>query len=179
MSDEGARRAPAIRLTGWSGSGKTSFGVHLVEELGRRGYRVGVIKHAIKHPGPRDHEGKDTMRYREAGAAVVGGVFEHDTVLRLPSQSTALDDLLAMLGGSVDLVIVEGYNDDDLPTIAVHRRAQGRELRLPERGELLAVVSDDPAATTDASGPAPRYDPADVEGVSDAVEGWLRGLAGG
>lgn len=177
MSDERARRAPAIRLSGWSGSGKTVFGVRLVEELGRRGYRVGAIKHARKHPGPQDHEGKDTMRYREAGAVAVAGVFAQETVLRLPSTETALDELLVMLAGSVDLVIVEGYNEDDLPTIAVHRREQGRELRLPRRGALVAVVSDDPAA------PEPRYDAADIAGVGDAVERWLKGwladLAGG
>lgn len=167
MGDQGARQAPAIRLAGWSGAGKTSFGVRLVEELERRGYRVGVIKHARKHPGPQDQAGKDTTRYREAGAAAVGGVFEHDTVVRLPSQSTTLEDLLVMLAASVDLVIVEGYNEGDLPTIAVHRKQQGRELRLPARSELVAVVSDDPAA------PGPRYEPADVGAVSDAVERWL------
>jgi molybdopterin-guanine dinucleotide biosynthesis protein B len=172
MSDERAPRAPAIRLAGWSNSGKTSFGVRLVEELGRRGYRVGVIKHASKHPAPPDHEDKDTLRYRDAGAAAVGGIFAQETVLRLPATETPLDELLAMLAGSVDLVIVEGYNDDDLPTIAVHRAEQGRELRLPHRGELVAIVSDDPDA------PEPRYETTDIEGVSEAIEGWLTGLAG-
>ena len=172
MSDERPRRAPAIRLPGGSNSGKTSFGVRLVEELGRRGYRVGVIKHASKHPAPPDHEGKDTLRYREAGAAAVVGVFAEETVLRLHATETALDELLGMLAGSVDLVIVEGYNEDDLPTIAVHRAEQGRELRLPDRGELVAIVSDDPAA------PEPHYETADIGGVCEAVEGWLKGLAG-
>ncbi len=172
MTDERLRRAPAIRLTGWSNSGKTLFGVRLVEALGRRGYRVGVIKHATKHPAPPDHEGKDTQRYREAGAAAVGGVFAEETVLRLPATETPLDELLAMLAGSVDLVIVEGYNEDDLPTIAVHRAEQGPDLRLPDRGELVAIVSDDPDA------PEPRYEPTDIEGISDAVEGCLEGLAG-
>jgi hypothetical protein len=36
----------------------------------------------------------------------------------------------------------------------------------------VAIVSDD------ANAPRPHFEPADIEGVADAVDVWLQGLAG-
>ncbi|MEE8337880.1 MAG: molybdopterin-guanine dinucleotide biosynthesis protein B [Dehalococcoidia bacterium] len=170
MSD-GRRPVPAIRLAGWSGAGKTSFGVRLVAELRARGRRVGVLKHAIRHPAPPDGAGKDTTLYREAGADAVGGLFADEAVIRLPSAGADLNRLLAMTAPAVDLVLVEGFHDADLPTVVVHR--DGTELRLPERGELLAVVSDDERVEQ-----APRYASEDAPGMADLIERWLDSAAG-
>ncbi|MDP6604734.1 MAG: molybdopterin-guanine dinucleotide biosynthesis protein B [Dehalococcoidia bacterium] len=161
---------PAIRLAGWSGAGKTWFGVRLVAELRERGLRVGVLKHAIRHPAPPDGTGKDTTRYREAGAAAVGGLFEDEAVLRLPSDAADLDSLLAITAPAVDLVLIEGFHDADLPTVLIHRN--GTELRLPGHGEVLAVVSDDRRVEQN-----PRYASDDVSGIADLIERWLEGAA--
>jgi molybdopterin-guanine dinucleotide biosynthesis protein B len=166
---------PAIRLAGWSGSGKTWFGVRLVAELRERGLRVGVLKHAIRHPAPPDGSGKDTTRYREAGAAAVGGLFEDEAVIRLPSDAADLDGLLAMMAAAVDLVLIEGFHDADLPTVLIHRdeaAQRGDALRLPAGGEVLAVVSDDRRVEQN-----PRYASDDVSGVADLIERWLEGAA--
>ena len=47
--------------------GKTTLLIELVEELTRRGVRVGTIKHS-SHSHELDTPGKDSFRHRQAGA---------------------------------------------------------------------------------------------------------------
>ena len=54
-------------FSGFSGSGKTTLIEKLIPVFKRRGYRVAVIKHDA-HDFEIDKEGKDTYRFREAGA---------------------------------------------------------------------------------------------------------------
>jgi molybdopterin-guanine dinucleotide biosynthesis protein B len=158
---------PALRLAGPSGAGKTVFGARLLAELRRRGHRVAALKHAARHPAPADVEGKDTSRYREVGADAVAGVFRDETVIRMPASGAALETLLEMLAPVADLVLVEGYNDADLPSLAISRR--GSESRPAGRGRVLATVSDGAGAGVDG----PCFAPEDVEGVADLIERWL------
>jgi len=48
-----------ISVVGKSGSGKTTLIEKLIPELKRRGYRVGVVKHAFHH-FDMDKKGKDS-----------------------------------------------------------------------------------------------------------------------
>lgn len=57
-----------ISIAGRSGSGKTTFLEKLIPHLKKKGYRLGVIKHA--HCGVEmDKKGKDSWRHKNAGAA--------------------------------------------------------------------------------------------------------------
>ena len=60
----------AIGVAGYSGSGKTTLLEQLIPALGRLGQRVSVIKHA-HHDFDVDVPGKDSWRYRQAGALEV------------------------------------------------------------------------------------------------------------
>ena len=57
-------------VIGWKNSGKTTLMARLLEELTRRGYTVSALKHA-HHSFDIDHPGRDSYRFREAGARQV------------------------------------------------------------------------------------------------------------
>lgn len=138
------------------------LGVKLVAELRSRGHRVGVLKHAVKHPAPPDQSHKDTGRYADAGADVVAGAFEDAAVIRIPSDAATLEGLLAMMGTSVDLVIVEGYNDTPLPSVVVQRDDMVARDTL---GEVIAIVDGGAANGHFASD--------DVSSIADVIERWF------
>ena len=54
-------------VVGHSGSGKTTLVEKLLHELSGRGLRVATIKHA-HHKVVLDTPGKDSFRYKQAGA---------------------------------------------------------------------------------------------------------------
>jgi len=57
-------------FVGSSGSGKTTFVEKLIKRLAEKGYKVGAIKHDA-HRFEIDKPGKDSYRFKEAGAKVV------------------------------------------------------------------------------------------------------------
>jgi molybdopterin-guanine dinucleotide biosynthesis protein B len=59
-----------VSAVGWSGIGKTSFLERAVAECAGRGIPCSAAK-ATRHAGDFEPEGKDTARYREAGAGEV------------------------------------------------------------------------------------------------------------
>ena len=61
--------AKALSIVGFSGSGKTELICRLLDWLVRQGLKVAVLKHTHHHD-PGD-QGKDTWRFRQAGARVV------------------------------------------------------------------------------------------------------------
>jgi molybdopterin-guanine dinucleotide biosynthesis protein B len=139
-------------VAGHSGAGKTTLLAGLITHLLGQGLRVGAIKHDPKGHAAYDHPGKDSWRYRHAGAAAVAlsgpttvavyTAVRHDTPLwELAGQVAA--------GSPLDLILAEGYNDEPgVPKLEVYRPALGRPMRCPP-SELLAVVTDSvqPVAT--------------------------------
>ncbi|KSW11581.1 hypothetical protein CF15_01740 [Pyrodictium occultum] len=87
-----------------SGVGKTLLGTMLVEELRRRGLRVGVVKHV--HHGV-DYRVKDTGRYLEAGASRVVAAGPGEYMLVEPA-ALGFWDAVRLLG-EVDVAVVEGF----------------------------------------------------------------------
>ena len=57
-------------IIGWKNSGKTTLMARLLEEFTRRGHSVSALKHA-HHSFDIDHPGRDSYRFREAGARQV------------------------------------------------------------------------------------------------------------
>src|SRR5437763_10535306 len=108
-------------LVGRSGSGKTSLMVRLLPEFRRRGLTVSTIKHA-HHGFDMDRPGKDSYRYREAGAQqVLIATAQRWALLTETPQPAALEELLAQLA-PCDLVIVEGFRSEGtFPRIEVRR----------------------------------------------------------
>ena len=61
---------PILGFCAYSGTGKTTLLTQLIPILRNRGIQVGVIKHA-HHNFEMDREGKDSFRFRQAGATEV------------------------------------------------------------------------------------------------------------
>jgi molybdopterin-guanine dinucleotide biosynthesis adapter protein len=107
-----------LGIAGWSGSGKTTLIEKLLPELARLGLSVSVIKHT-HHVVQFEPEGKDTSRFRAAGAGEVLLASPQGFAL-LHEGALPLCELLARLA-PVDLVLVEGFKAAAIPKIEVRR----------------------------------------------------------
>jgi molybdopterin-guanine dinucleotide biosynthesis protein B len=99
--------------------GKTSTSVSLIGEFKKRGFRVAAIKHAHEYEVKHDTQGildsKDTERYLEAGADVCGALTDRSFVLITSENS--LDRALDMVAPFSDIVILEGFREEQYPRI--------------------------------------------------------------
>ncbi len=147
-----------------SNSGKTTLIEKIVPILKARGLRVAVIKHASKG-FELDGPGKDSWRFREAGAdAVVLLGPEQLAVIRTIKTPPGQEEL-ARLAGSVDLVIQEGFKQDAVNKIEVYRSAASGERPLClDDPSILALVSDRPFDVS-----IPRFDINDAEAVAGFI----------
>ena len=145
MSDdapETAGRPPVFIFVGHSGSGKTTLVEKLLPELTSRRINVATIKHA-HHKVELDKEGKDSWRYKNAGASMSMLV----TTDALQLVADAVDrrephELAARFLGEADLVLAEGFSLAPGDKIEIVRRALGRPPRCTIADGLIAVVTD-------------------------------------
>ena len=129
-------------IAGYSGSGKTTLIERVLPLLRERGLAVAVIKHT-HHDFDIDRPGKDSWRFREAGATPVLLSSDHRSALLFEHRDAppTLAALLALLP-PCDLVLVEGYKREPIPRLEVHRAATGKPWLFPDDAGILAVASD-------------------------------------
>lgn len=105
--------APAvIAITGPSGSGKTTLIEKLIRRLAGRGIRVGAVKRS-HHQVDMDREGKDSFRFRSAGAnpvALTGGGLFFYTEKSVDTPTPA--EIADLFSGKADIVIIEGFKNE-------------------------------------------------------------------
>lgn len=130
-----ARTQQVLGIAGWSGSGKTTLIEKLLPELARLGLSVSVIKHT-HHDVQFEPEGKDTSRFRAAGAGEVLLASPQGFAL-LHTGAPPLNELLARLA-PVDLVLLEGFKAAAIPKIEVRR---GDYPALADQ-HIIAIASD-------------------------------------
>jgi molybdopterin-guanine dinucleotide biosynthesis protein B len=155
-----------LGIAGYSGSGKTTLIEKLVPELGRRGYRIGVLKHA-HHAFDVDKPGKDSYRFRVAGAASVIVASSNRWALMQElrgADEPTLDELLLKLS-ECDLVLVEGYKHAPIDKLEVHRRGSGTPPLFPQDHRIIAIATDEPLATA-----LPQFDLNNQLQLSDWIE---------
>jgi molybdopterin-guanine dinucleotide biosynthesis protein B len=132
----------------YSGNGKTTLIENLVPLLLARGLEVSVIKHA-HHDFGVDRPEKDSHRHRQAGAnevlvsSAAGWALMHE--LRAEAEPE-LCYLLTRLS-PCDLVLVEGFKNEPIPKIEVHRAGAGTALLHPSDPFIVALATDAPGAT--------------------------------
>jgi len=155
---------PVVAFVGRSGAGKTTLLVKVIAELHGRGLRVGSIKHSHHiTAAAMDVEGKDSWRYRQAGA--VRTLLVGQDSLQLVSDHFSLLTPAELAGRYMDgmqLVLVEGYKASPGEKIEVVR-AERATLPLLRSGDgPIALASDIPVELG-----VPRFGLEDVTGLSD------------
>ena len=154
---------PIFIFVGHSNAGKTTFVEKLIPELIRRGRRVATIKHA-HHKVELDTEGKDSWRYKRAGAAM--SMLVTASALQLVADATERREprqLAERFLGEADLVLAEGFSHADGPKVEVLRRACGKPPRCAIGDGLVALVTDCPEIYPEL----PHFDLEDAAGVAD------------
>jgi molybdopterin-guanine dinucleotide biosynthesis adapter protein len=164
-------RIPAIGLAAYSGTGKTTLAVAVLEWLRARGLRVAVIKH-VHHNFDIDQPGKDSYRLRQAGASPVLVASSKRWVLmnETPGQSEpALEELLTHLDHSaLDMVLVEGFKHSAFPKIELHRVGVENPYLFLHDPHIIALATDTPIATT-----LPQLDINTPACVAEFIYAWL------
>jgi molybdopterin-guanine dinucleotide biosynthesis protein B len=133
-------------ITGTSGSGKTTLVTALLPLLRGLGLRVSTVKHA-HHGFDMDRPGKDSWLHRAAGAEEVMVVSDGRWALLHEIQEhheTSLDAILARMT-AVDLVLIEGFREHDLPKLEVYRPSLGKPPFYATDAGIVAVATDEPA----------------------------------
>ncbi len=155
---------PTISIVGRSGSGKTTLIEKLIGEFSSRGVSVGVVKHDA-HSFEIDHEGKDSWRLKQAGAAtVVLSSADKLAVIKDVKAEWDPERIISDYLTDVDLVITEGFKGSTFPKIEVLRGAVSTKPVCASDPALIAVASDLKPDTT-----AKLYGLDDFKGLADLI----------
>ena len=129
---------PVIAFAAYSGTGKTTLIEKLIIALKEKGLRLAVIKHD-GHSFEIDHEGKDSWRFAHAGADITI-ISSAEKMAYIEQRELSLQEQIEMVH-DVDLILVEGYKNADLPQIGIARKETGKGFTA-DLSRFIALVSD-------------------------------------
>lgn len=162
---------PLLSISAWSGTGKTTLLKQLIPELKNRGVRCGLIKHT-HHQMEIDTPGKDSYELRKAGAdqVLVASQLRWALMTETPQQSELDLHYLAsrMDTSMLDLILVEGFKQEEVAKIVLHRSGSGKPLPLPLDQWTIAVASDIQLELD-----VVRLDLNNIEAIADFIQGWM------
>lgn len=154
-----------MSIVGRSNTGKTTLIEKLIPELRQRGYRIATIKHNI-HGFDIDHEGKDSWRYKKAGARLtVIASPQRIAVIEDASKDYELSELRDRYIRDVDVILSEGFKGNPHPKIEVVRSEMKHEPLCSVEDNLMAIVSDE---SVERGVPCLNID--DIRGIADLIE---------
>ena len=136
-----------VGIVGWKNSGKTYFASKIIKKLKIKNYRVASIKHA-HHEFDIDHKGTDSYFHREAGSSqvLVSSSKRWVKITELNnSKEQTLNDLLNQLS-ETDIVIVEGFKNDNHPKIEIIKRSNDDYL-FNKISNIKAIISEEKIKT--------------------------------
>jgi molybdopterin-guanine dinucleotide biosynthesis protein B len=148
---------------GKSESGKTTLIEKLIPELKKRGYRIGVIKHAF-HEFAFDKPGKDSWRHKAAGADTVLVAGPASIIMVKTGQGETLDELEVYFR-DMDLVLTEGFKHDNKPQIEVFRKERHQQPLSAGKSQLVAFVTN-----ADIDLDVPTFGLEDIVPLADLIE---------
>jgi len=130
----------AIAVVGTKKSGKTTTIENLTRELTKRGFKVACIKH-INENFAFDTSGKDTWRYRQAGASTIIATGQNQTVT-IQKTNPTLTALLEKCRGN-DVVFIEGFKktvaqNPAIPKIAVTKNQTEAQNAIENYNPIIA-----------------------------------------
>lgn len=151
---------PVLGFAAFSGTGKTTLIEKLIPVLASRGLKVAVVKHDA-HGLKFDHEGKDSARFSDAGAAysIVSGP---DRAAVFMNRALAPEEAFSF-APDADLIIVEGYKEGNFTQIGINREETGKGFTSP-LSRFIAVVTD---GERPEDMPSFRFD--DIEKIADFI----------
>ena len=154
-----------LSFVGRSNTGKTTVIERLIPILSEKGIKVAVIKH---HPHDFDIDipGKDTYRYKQAGAtmsilASPGKV----AVVEDTEKELSLEEIITRYVHDVDLLLIEGFKRERVPKIEVFKKKEGGNLPVCEGDKnLIAIITDESVETS-----LPIFSRNDVQGIAEFI----------
>ncbi len=163
-----------ISIVGHSGAGKTTLVEKLIRELCARGVKVATIKHA-HHKVELDTPGKDSYRYKDAGA-VMSVLLTKDALQLVADAKTEREpqQIAQRFLGEADLVLAEGFSHAPGAKIEVLRRECGKPARCAIEDDLIAMVTD----MDEVYPELPHFGLEDVDGIVDFILNWSPSPAG-
>ena len=128
-----------ISIAGKQNAGKTTLIKDLIPKLKEHGYRVGTLKYNIRK-FDIDHEGKDTYKYSSSGADSVAISTQSEfVVMKKTAKPLTLQEIIEAHFSDVDVVLVEGYREDDYPRIRIIDPQDTNAVKTDSENELLLV----------------------------------------
>ena len=151
-----------VSIIGNSNSGKTTLIEKLIPELKSRGYRVATIKRAQEITSG-DSE-KDSRRHLQAGSEVAVVCSPEEMMLIKPLASAmTIDEIAPLFGEDYDIILTEGFKQDNAPKIEVHRKETGPPLSGIKK--LFAIATNEPLETKTR-----QFSLDNVKGLADLLE---------
>lgn len=132
-----------IGIVGPSGVGKTTLVEKLIDCFVRDGLRVSTLKQTKDFT--IDHPGKDTDRFRVAGATevLVASPSRFALMRHVSEEELNLDYLLSKLSPA-DIVLAEGFRLSNIPKIEVRRLDYVARTPWTTVPGVVAIASDHP-----------------------------------
>ncbi len=155
---------PLIGFAAYSGTGKTSLLTQLLPKLNQIGLKVAVIKHA-HHKFDIDIPGKDSYELRKAGAQQMLIASSRLTALMhtRDDREPQLAELLPRLDQQqIDLILVEGFKQESIPKIELHRPSLAKPLLYSDDESIVAIASDETLSLTKQ---IPQLDLNDIDAI--------------
>ncbi len=152
-----------VSIIGNSNSGKTTLIEKLIPELKSRSYRVATIKHT-PHGMTLGDQGTDSRRHLQAGSEATVVSSQDEMVLIKPiTPDVSLDEIARLLGEDYDIILAEGFKQDNAPKVEIHRNESGPLLN--DIKQLIAIVTDEPLETRTR-----QFALDDIKGLADLLE---------
>ena len=128
-----------ISIVGKQNAGKTTLIKGLIPKLKEQGYRVGTLKYNIRK-FDIDHEGKDTYKYSNSGADSVAISSQNEfVVMKKTANPLSLHEIIEAYLNDVNVVLVEGYREDDYPRIRLIDPQDTETVKTDSQNELLLI----------------------------------------
>tara|TARA_B100000945_G_scaffold186997_1_gene150036 strand:- start:45 stop:527 length:483 start_codon:yes stop_codon:yes gene_type:complete len=131
-----------IGIVGWKNTGKTFFVSEIIKKLKSKNYRIASIKHA-HHEFDIDHPNTDSYIHRISGSSqvIISSSKRWAKINELEKQNEKkLDELIAELS-ETDIVLVEGYKNENHPKIEVINEKENKHL-FKNIKNVVAIISD-------------------------------------
>lgn len=131
-----------LAICGYSSSGKTTLLAKVIPLLVEQGFKVATLKHT-HHDVELDIPGKDSYKLRKAGSlqTIVACDNRYALICETPNKPADLQTLINQFS-DVDIILVEGFKDEQIPKIICHRSSVKKPFFIDDF--TLAIASDEP-----------------------------------